>query len=143
MSPELLTLWLCEKHVRKLQCKMRGIRYWIYVYFFSISQHSRRLEHHYVITLTFHMEHDEFISDRVGVDGTTILSPVLPRDVTDHECPLRCPLPHDAESCIIHDLPIFERQRDLILVRPRDLMGNYGAFNSESEDVFFLNIEVN
>ena len=85
-------------------------------------------EHRDVITLTFDMQHDEFVSDWVGVDGAPVLAPVLPRDVTDHERPLRRPLPHDAESCVVHDLPIFECQWDLILVRPRDLMGNKGAF---------------
>jgi len=56
------------------------------------------------------MEHDDLAFDWVGVDGTPILSLVVPLDVADLQVPLLDVRSHNAESKVVNDSPVFVRQ---------------------------------
>ena len=79
------------------------------------------------------MQHDEFTPYGVGVDGAAILPPVLPCDLPDHERPLRCVCPHDAEASVVDNLTVLESQWHGVLVHPRDLKAHEDDSRSVSQ----------
>jgi len=57
------------------------------------------------------VEHDDLALDRVGVDGASVSSLVVPLNVADLQVPLLDVGPHDAKPEVINHSPVLVRER--------------------------------
>ena len=61
--------------------------------------------------LAFDVQHDDLALDWIGVDGTSILSLIVPLDVEYLQVPLLDVWPNDSEPEVVNYSSIFVRQR--------------------------------
>lgn len=89
------------------------------------------------------MKHDNFAFDRVGVDGTAVLSLIFPFDVSYLEVPFFDVGPHYAESGVIYHSPVLIGQRDGVVIQPGHLKTgiNLSCFQESSSDQRILHLK--